>query len=127
MSRDKNLVSVEEWRAMQPKTKGSKLRNIRTVCDGIKFQSKKEARKYGELKLMKRCRMIKDFRRQVRFVLMVGHHHICDYVADFIVTHVDGREEVLDVKGRKAGVPYQLFKIKKKLMLATVGTEVKEC
>lgn len=38
----------------------SKMGNIQTVVDGIKFDSRREARRYAELKLLLRAGIIKD-------------------------------------------------------------------
>ena len=136
-----NTVSAEDWRAMEAgKKKHSKMRNVRSVTDGINFASKKEARKYGELKLLKEVGHIKDFSWQIRYKLYVKTTHICDYIADFIVYHNDGTKEVVDCKGYKkhqyvdsfghkktsTSTAYLLFTIKKKWMKALYDIDVKE-
>jgi len=103
----------------------SKYRNVRTEVDGIKFASKAEARRWAELNLLLRARAIANLRRQERFNLDVGGHHVCVYVADF--TYNDcanhGCYTVEDVKGGPATDTYRL---KKELMLAIHGIEIKE-
>lgn len=68
-------------------------REERTV-DGITFDSKKEARRYGELKLLRAAGEC-WFLRQPRFDLPGG----TKYTADFQVFWKDGRMSVEDVKG----------------------------
>lgn len=105
--------------------KTSKYRNVKTERDGIKFDSKKEADYYTELELKKKAGLIIDFKRQVRYQLKVNDDLICVYIADFEIKHLGGRKEVVDVKSdftRKLA-PYR---IKKKLMKAIYGIEIKE-
>ena len=49
--------------------KKSKYSNIKTVVDGIEFDSKKEADYYCQLKILKRAGEIKDFDLQQRYEL----------------------------------------------------------
>lgn len=46
-----------------------KYRNIKTTVDGIQFDSKAEAARWFELKLMERAGMISDLKRQVPYEL----------------------------------------------------------
>ena len=103
----------------------SKLRNIPTVVDGIRFASKKEARRWCELCLLERAGAIRNLRRQVVYQLAVNGHPICKYVPDFVY-YENGLEIIEDVKGQKSGVPYQLFTVKRKLLFALYGLEVIE-
>ena len=95
----------------------SKYNNQKTMVDGIKFDSKKEADYYIHLKLLKKAGEIKDIGLQQRFVLQPGFkkngvkYQPITYIADFVITNNDGTTEVVDVKG----VETQVFKIKKKL------------
>lgn len=116
--------------------KPSKMRNRKCVTEHGTFDSEKEARRYGELLLLK-GRDITELSRQKRFRLIVNGHHICDYVADFHYWDmVEGGDVVEDVKptfkseaSRKAYQrtdAYRRFVVKKKLMLAIFGIDVKE-
>lgn len=49
----------------QPKAGGNKFGAQRVTVDGIKFDSKREARRWQELKLLERAGKITDLRRQV--------------------------------------------------------------
>lgn len=94
--------------------------NSRAVTvDGIRFHSAKEARRYGELKLMARAGLIKDLELQPAFSLVME----VKYVADF--RYFDARKNsviVEDVKGFRTGE----YKRKKKLMAKQHGIEILE-
>lgn len=102
--------------------------NVKTTVDGITFDSKKEANRYCELKLLERAGQIQNLQRQVPFVLIpkqVRDGKVIErpvvYKADFVYTE-NGQEVVEDVKG----VYTKEYRIKKKLMLWQFGIVVKE-
>jgi hypothetical protein len=53
--------------------KPSKYRAIPTTVDGIRFDSKREAARYGELKLLEKAGHIRGLTLQVPLVLMAGN------------------------------------------------------
>lgn len=119
-----------EWIKPIPKYK-----NRKCVVDGIEFDSRKEANRYTELKLMLKARKIKDLRRQVKYTLIPSQRgddkkvieRECAYIADFVYTDCEtGKEIVEDVKGYRGGGAYEVFKIKRKLMLERYGIRIKE-
>ena len=91
-----------EWLAMkgQPvpetKPKPSKYHAVMEECQGIKFQSKKEARVYRELCCRIKAGEIKFFLMQVPFRLAGGYKHLLD----FLIVKTDGSIEYLEAKGR---------------------------
>lgn len=103
-----------------------KYRAKRTRVDGVKFASKKEANRYGELKLEERAGFVSTIVLQPRFKISVNGQHICDYVADFSYCrhHANGDSfrVVEDVKGMKTPV----YKLKKKLVEAQYGITITE-
>lgn len=103
-----------------------KYRNIKTVVDGITFDSLKESRRYGELKLLEKSGRISGLEVQPAFRIVVNDCLICTYKADFqYVTdtpHASGQVVVEDVKGMQTPV----YRLKKKLMLAVHGISVVE-
>lgn len=107
----KKGIQVEKLR------KRSKYNNQKTVVDGIKFDSQKEAEYYCKLKLLKQAGEIKDFGLQPRYELQPAFekngkkYRAITYIADFVIVNNDGTTEVVDVKG----VETQVFKIKQKL------------
>jgi len=103
-------LTEEEFRRITgqtPEPKRSKYRNIRTVVDGISFDSRAEANRYCELKNLMKAGVVKLFIRQPRFLLQEGYEKDgewfgkLEYVADFLVCYMDGRSEIEDVKGKK--------------------------
>lgn len=68
---------------------------IRTEVDGKKFPSKKEARRYQELKVMQKTGRIIFFIRQAPFDLPGG----VTYRADFMIFWSNGTVTIEDTKG----------------------------
>jgi hypothetical protein len=102
----------------------SKYKAIRTEVDGITFASKKEAKRYQELKLLEKAGQIFNLALQPRFDIYVGDTKVCTYVGDFKYTlpGIDGPWIIEDVKGVKTPV----YNLKKKMMRAMYGIEIKE-
>lgn len=100
-------ISISEYRRRTAAQKPSKYHSIKTMVDGIVFDSKAEAWRYDELKLLLHCGEIRSFGCQPSFVIGTGIR----YRPDFIVCDKDGRIWVEDVKG----VETAAFKIKKKM------------
>lgn len=95
----------------------------KTEIDGIKFASRKEARRYQELKLLQRAGVIKDLKLQVPFVLFEKNEYgrVIKYVADF--TYYEGDQYVVeDVKG----ILTPLYKLKKRIVAEHFGIKIKE-
>lgn len=104
-------------------TKMSKYRNIRTEVDGIKFDSAKEARRYGELKLLERAGEIGELGLQVKMPVELNGKHICNYFADFVYNDLKARKLIIeDTKG----VRTPLYKLKKKLVEAQYNVVILE-
>lgn len=104
-----------------PSVKLQKYRNQPQVVDGIKFASKLEAKRYGELLLLEKAGKILGVNCQVRFPLIVMGHLVATYVADF--TYLEGNTEVVeDCKGVKTPV----YKLKRKLMKALYQIDIIE-
>ena len=98
----------------------SKDRAKKTIIDGIKFDSKREADRYCELKLLEKAKEIRNLELQPRFLLqdkfkdkMGTTHRKIEYVADFMYIDKDDKKIVEDVKGMMTDV----YKLKKKLFL----------
>ena len=102
----------------QPKK--SKYNNQKTMVDGIKFDSKKEAEYYCQLKLLKQAGKIKDYMLQPRYELQPAFkkngkkYRAITYIADFAIVNNDGTTEVVDVKSSKT-FKTQVYRIKKKM------------
>jgi len=94
----------------------------RTVIDGISFASRKEARRYTELKLQEKAGVISDLILQPRFPLRVLDQLVCTYVADFQYRDQTGRLVTEDTKGFRTPE----YKLKVKLLKALHGVEIRE-
>lgn len=123
--------------------RGNKYGASKVTVDGVTFDSKKEARRWQELKILEKAGKISNLRRQVKFVLIPtqrGPEEIgpkggrkpgkvlekeLDYVADFVYEE-DGEKIVEDVKGYKEGGAYRVFAIKRKLMRFVHGIGIRE-
>ena len=124
--------------------KKNKYHAQKIVADGQKFDSKAEFHRWQELKLLVESGAIFNLQRQVEYILIpeqrepaVGKkkgkliERKCSYVADFVYTLIDEdglfyRTVVEDVKGCRKGAAYDLFVIKRKLMLERYGIKVRE-
>ena len=103
---------------------GAKYGNTKVNVDGMHFDSKREAARWQELRLLERAGEISDLRRQVRYELvpkLPGERPV-DYIADFVYRDKNGNEVVEDVKG----VRTQVYIIKRKLMLWRHGIRIRE-
>ena len=122
--------------------------NKKVTINGESFDSKKEAKRYQELLLLQRAGKISNLQRQVRYELIPAQYQTyeryskkgerlkdgvelierkVEYVADFVYTLTDTGENVVeDVKGYKSGAAYDMFKLKRKLMLAIHSIRIKE-
>lgn len=108
---------------------GAKYGNKKTVTpDGVKFDSRAEARRWGHLCMQLRAGEISDLRRQVAYELVPAVKFAdasrvkpaIRYVADFVYME-KGAEVIEDVKG----VLTPEFKLKRHLMKALLGLEVR--
>lgn len=109
----------------------SKYNSRKTIIDGITFDSKKEAKRYVELKNKQEEGKITNLRLQVPFELVPSFTIEIDgkkrkrrnirYIADFVY-YEDSKKIVEDVKGRKTDV----YKLKKKLFEYKYKVTIKE-
>jgi hypothetical protein len=117
---------------VQEKASKSKYNNRKTIVDGISFDSKKEAKRYTELKLMQRAGLITGLQWQVKFLLAESvsfeaekrRKRAMKYIADFIYIE-DGQQVVEDVKS-KATRKLATYRIKKHLMKIVHQIEIRE-
>ena len=84
----------------------NKYGNKKVIVDGIKFDSRKEARRYAELKLLQRAGEIKDLKLQVKFELQPKYKkngktiQSINYIADFVYFDlIKGQTIIEDTKG----------------------------
>lgn len=92
------------------------------TIDGIRFASQKEARRYGELKLLERIGDISELELQPNIPCVVNGVLVCHYRGDFRYLKKDGTRVLEDVKGMKTPV----YRLKRSLLWALYGTEILE-
>lgn len=103
--------------------KKSKYRAVKTEIDGIMFDSKHEAARYQELRLLEQAGEISNLRLQVPFELIAKSKYgrSIKYVADFVYNDRNGLI-VEDAKGMKTPV----YRLKKRMMAEKYGIKIKE-
>ena len=89
-------ITAKEYRDMQKRPTRSKYNARKTVVDGIKFDSLKEARRYEELKLQEKVGVISHLKLQPKFRLLDGFKYKeetirpVNYFADFSYIDAEG-------------------------------------
>lgn len=115
------MTPAQQFAALTTKAKlPSKYRNKPTMVDGVRFASKREAARFGDLQNLQRAGEISELRRQVPYVLSVNGVQVTRYIADAVYKDSDGTIIVEDSKG----VQTEAFKIKRKLFRAVFGMEI---
>ena len=119
----------------------NKYRNEKVTVDGVVFDSKKEARRFQELRLLQAAGKITDLQRQVKFVLIPAQREPDTltktgktkpgklierevyYKADFVyIESWTGEKIVEDAKGLRT----KEYILKRKLMLYVHGIRIRE-
>ena len=98
-----------------------KYHNTKTVADGIKFDSRLEAERYAQLKMMERAGVIRDLELQPEYELIPSFRkdgktwRRTVYKADFrYILAEDDSYIIEDVKGSTAVIT-DVFRLKQKL------------
>lgn len=113
------------------RSRKNKYGNQKVELDGHKFDSKKEARRFAELKLMEKAGEIKDLELQKPYIIQPSffdrqgeRQTAIKYVADFVYQDKDGNTIIEDVKS-PATRKDRVYRLKKKMM-AYMGLEITE-
>ncbi len=108
--------------------RASKFHATRTEVDGIAFQSKREARRWQQLRILEAAKQIRNLRRQVPYPIVVVNLEtgeivtVSRYFADFVYEDLTGAEVIEDAKGFKT----ETYKLKKRLVEAQYGVRIYE-
>jgi hypothetical protein len=102
-----------------------KFRNTKTIREGMVFDSKKEASRYPQLKLLESAGRIRNLRRQVKYELRVNGVLVSTYKADYVYEELE-KGQWLEVVEDVKGYPNDRWPMKKKLMLACHGVRIRE-
>jgi len=103
----------------------SKYGAVKTVVGSETFDSRKEARRIGELRLLERAGEITALRLQPKFPLEVNGKLVCTYIGDAAYHDKDGSLVIEDVKS-EATRKNRAYRIKVKLLAALHGIVVRE-
>ena len=103
----------------------SKHGNVAVVVDGIRFASKREAARWGELQLLERTGKIQCLNRQVRIPLQgKSGKTVAHYVADFTYSE-NGKMVVEDVKSKHSAT-LPSYRRNKRHLFADYGYVIRE-
>lgn len=119
------VTKSKKVRLPKATTGRSKYRAVKTVVDGIAFPSKKQAKRYVELRDMAHAGVIGDLQMEVPYEVKVNGVKVCEYRADFVYRYDKGLTHytvVEDVKGFRTPV----YKLKKRLVEALYGIKIVE-
>lgn len=127
--------------------KNNKYSNQKVTIDGITFDSKREANRYCELKLLERAGEIIGLKMQVKYLLIPAQYETydrygkkgqrlkdgqrllekeCAYVADFVYQDAHTGELVVEDVKSEATKKKESYIIKRKLMLSVYGIKIRE-
>lgn len=102
------------------------------VVDGETYDSLNEYYRWSHLRQLELDGKISELKRNIKYVLVPAQQqdgklveYEVSYTADFEYI-LDGEKVVEDIKSYARGASYQLFSIKRKLMLYKFGIRVKE-
>lgn len=117
-------TKTQQLAAELSRKKRNKFNAVKTVVDGIAFDSKREANHYGLLRSLERAGHISRLRVHPKFYLAVNDQEIATYRPDFTYWDaVSKRHCVIDVKSAPTARKRD-FVLIKKLMKAIHGIEV---
>ena len=107
----------------------NKYHSKKVNIDGITFDSKKEANRYCELKILEKAGEIDCLKRQVKYELIPAQRldgkvieRAVHYIADFVYKNKGGELIVEDTKGFRTPD----YIIKRKLMLWVYNIRIRE-
>lgn len=124
----------------------SKYKAVKTTIDGVTFDSKKEAKRYTELRLLEKAGHITHLELQPEYQITINGAKICKYKADFryFTVRQENNEQYYNSKGEwqtptmtgdkegqivedVKGFKTPIYRLKKKLVEACYpGTQIKE-
>lgn len=140
MLNQSNRITLKEYHEFmksekaKAKSSNNKYNNKITIVNGIKFSSRKEAKRYGELLLLVRSNKITDLRMQVPFELvdkqlLAGESRVKSairYVCDFCYYDISRGGMIIEDVKSDATKKNKLYRTKKHLMKALLGLDIIE-
>lgn len=121
---------INKTSGLSPMAYGNKYHNKKVIYNGIKFDSKKEMKRYKDLELLESTDYICNLELQKRFLLQEGYTNAKGkkirpvyYIADFYYFDcVEKKWIVEDVKGIRT----ETYKLKKKIFEYKYKIEIQE-
>ena len=118
-------ITAQEYQTLAAKEKRHKYNAQRCEVEGIWFDSKLEARRYEDLRMLERGGAIQGLELQPRFPIVLNDVKICDYVADFTYQDCEtGQQVVEDCKSPATRT--STYRLKAKLVKAIYGFVIVE-
>ena len=93
---------------------------------GREFHSQAEANRAVELEALRRAGKVHSLEFQPRFDLVVEGVRVGHYVGDFAYWDVEKRQQVIEDVKPKSGYRSDVYRLKKRLMLACHSVEISE-
>jgi hypothetical protein len=96
----------------------------KTLAFGLKFDSKWESERWGQLKAMEKAGVVTQLERQIKYELSINDVKICNYIADFryLLEEENGLSKLV-VEDAK-GILTPEFKLKQKMMKAIHNIDI---
>lgn len=114
-------LSIIEYREMK-KHKRTKYGAVRQKVDGYSFDSIKESKRYGELKLLEHIGQIQSLEVHPRYSLLVAGEKVG--IVEFDFRYIENKETVIeDVKTTPTNTP--ISKLKRAIFEAMYGMKVR--
>ena len=116
-------MTADEFKALKRRPK---YRNKPTTVNGHRFDSKHEAARYAVLTLLQKAGKFRDLECQVRYTFEINGVVIGHYTADFRYVDCETEKVVVEDAKSPATKNETSYRLRKKLMLACFGVEVRE-
>ena len=102
----------------------NKYRNKKVTFEGMVFDSQKELKRWHELKLLERGKVITDLNRQIPFAIIINGQKICKYLADF--TYIENERFIVEDVKSEYTRKLPVYRLKKKLLKAVLEIDIIE-
>jgi len=105
--------------------RGNKYGAVRTTVDGITFDSKAEAARYRDLRMMERAGIIRDLELQPVFPLIINDQKVGRYIGDYRYYDKE-KEQVIVEDVKSSATRTAVYRLKVKIVAALYGVDVQE-
>jgi hypothetical protein len=111
---------------LAPGTRRSKFNARRTVVDGERFDSQREAQRFGELRYRETAGEIENLQRQPQYLITINGAVGAVYTADF--RYVERRSRTWVVEDSKGGnaTKTEAYRLRKRLVEAQYEIDIQE-